>query len=735
MHRKILQANFFWPSVVVGVGAVCLLLIVDLAIVRRFDQTAREREQAVVVNGLGQRAQEVAKLALPQVVWDDAVAHLDNRYDPAWTAQNIGAYLATVDGFDATFVLDRDDRPLFASLKGKPASLDAYQAYARTAADLARDVRVKEARRGPLKPPREKGAMVTKPIQATTFAHVGEATYIVTATLVQPDFGVAMPSHARAPIVVTGMNLDEAFLDSFSSRFLLGNLHLHDSDTRFEDDEAHAPLRDNRGAYIATLDWTPQHPGDALLRSLAPPALIIISCLAALALLLYRISRRMAEGLIASEARASHLAYHDALTGLPNRVMYADRLAHALTHARRTEAPVAVFCIDLDRFKEVNDTFGHHAGDELIEQAARRMAAVCRSADTLARLSGDEFAVVQPQATAAGAAALAARLIAVMSEPFTLGVGQVFVGCSVGVSLVKDFDLEPAEAMRQADLALYRAKQNARGQYCFFEVEMDAAIKTRRALEADLRQALADGDLEMAYQAQVNGRGVMCGVEALVRWRHPERGFISPAFFVPIAEECGLIVDLGFFTLEQAFRDSHRWPGLKIAVNVSANQIRTRDFVPRLTDLAARHKVDPRQFELEITEGILLGDDLETHETLKRLRALGFSLALDDFGTGYSSLSYLQRFPITKIKIDRSFIANLGVDEESDAVVAAIVKLARALNLNVIAEGVETTDQRQRLAAAGCSEVQGFLFSKPSPAEEIDRLHGDRLARLQPLAA
>jgi EAL domain-containing protein (putative c-di-GMP-specific phosphodiesterase class I) len=232
--------------------------------------------------------------------------------------------------------------------------------------------------------------------------------------------------------------------------------------------------------------------------------------------------------------------------------------------------------------------------------------------------------------------------------------------------------------------------------------------------------------LEMAYQPQVNKRGVMMGVEALVRWTHPVRGVVPPAFFVRVAEECGLIAELGLFTLRRAFEDSRRWPDLKVAINVSANQLRMKEFLPRLSELVAELRVEPKRFELEITEGILLGDDPLTHESLRRLRQMGFSLALDDFGTGYSSLSYLQRYPINKIKIDRSFITNLGVDAEADAVVGAIVKLARALNLSVIAEGVETKDQRARLAAAGCSEIQGYLFSKPVTAGRIDQLSRSR---------
>ena len=250
---------------------------------------------------------------------------------------------------------------------------------------------------------------------------------------------------------------------------------------------------------------------------------------------------------------------------------------------------------------------------------------------------------------------------------------------------------------------------------------MDAAIKTRRAIEVDLREALINGKLQMVYQPQVNSRGMVTAVEALVRWRHPEKGDVSPAFFVPIAEQCGLIIDLGMFTLRRAFEDSKRWKKLKIAVNVSANQLRMKDFVIKIGELIAELDVDPRRFELEITEGVLLGDDPDTQETLRRLRQLGFGIALDDFGTGYSSLSYLKRYPIDKIKIDRSFVTNLGLDGDAEAVVSAIVSLAHALKLSVIAEGVETAQQLQCLAAAGCTDVQGSL--QPPRQRRRDRPH------------
>ncbi|MFD1189186.1 putative bifunctional diguanylate cyclase/phosphodiesterase [Phenylobacterium conjunctum] len=713
MTRKLLKGDMFWPLVCLAFLAMALLVVAVFSLVKEFDLSAKAREEAVVRNGLAGRIEEVAKQVLPQVVWDEAIIHLDHSLDQQWARENIGEYLYKSNGFSAAFILDDEDHPVFAAIRGKQHQLGVYRQFKIDADRLAAKVRAGEAA--------SHGHILGEPIQASAISANDYGPFILTATLVQPDFGSALPDD-KAPILISGMPLDQAFVAAFARRFMLDDLHVHNGDASAEPDEAHMPLRNDRGQAVATLDWKPQTPGFNLLRELVAPILAVVFALAAGALFLYRRARTAAQGLVASEARAAHLAYYDSLTGLPNRVLFFDRLGRALDQLRRHAPPVAVHCIDLDRFKEVNDTFGHHVGDQLIQEAAKRLAAQCRGTDTFARLGGDEFAIVQTDAGAAHASALAARLLEALSEPFDLEGMRVFTGCSIGVTVCTDPDTDPAEALRHADLALYRAKENGKSQYCFFEIEMDAAIKTRRALESDLREALARDALEMAYQPQVNRHGVMTGVEALVRWRHPLRGDVSPAFFVPIAEECGLIVELGMFTLRRAFEDSRRWTGLKIAINVSANQLRLADFVLRLGELVEEYGVDPRQFELEITEGILLGDDPSTHDTLRRLRQMGFSLALDDFGTGYSSLSYLQRYPISKIKIDRSFIANLGVDLESEAVVGAIVKLARALKLAVIAEGVETTDQRERLAAAGCSEIQGYLFSRPVTADQIEQL-------------
>lgn len=424
--------------------------------------------------------------------------------------------------------------------------------------------------------------------------------------------------------------------------------------------------------------------------------------------------------IVASEARARHLAFHDTLTGLPNRALLNERLANAYEELRRKGTRFAVYCIDLDNFKIVNDSYGHQAGDDLIREVARLLESACTASDTVARLGGDEFAVVHMNATPESAGELAALFIRLLADPIDLEMGCAYTGCSIGISMVEDASEEPLEALRRADLALYRAKDDGRGRHAFFEPDMDVAIRMKQSLRDELRAALNHGEITLAYQPQFNGAGEVFGLEALARWSHPQRGMVPPSLFIPAAEEGGLIVELGFHVLRQAFLDAKRWPNLIVAINISAAQIRTKDFVQKVRALVRETGASPRQFELELTEGLLLGNDPETLETLRLLRQLGFSLALDDFGTGYSSLSYLRRYPIDKIKIDRSFIKNLGIEADAEPVVFAIVALARSLGLQVIAEGVETQEQRSSLATAGCGDVQGFLLGRPMWVDEID---------------
>ena len=434
-----------------------------------------------------------------------------------------------------------------------------------------------------------------------------------------------------------------------------------------------------------------------------------------------------------NEAMIAHMARHDPLTDLPNRVQLRERLAQALSIARRDEH-VALLYLDLDRFKEVNDLLGHALGDLLLKTVAERLRGCVRTSDTVARVGGDEFVVLQIIAgnPTQEAAELASRLIEVIAAPYQLTDHHVTTGTSVGIAVAHNGHADAETLLMQADMALYRAKEDGRGTFCFFEPEMNTRAHARRELERDLRLALTNGHFELNYQPLVNlERKDITGFEALLRWRHPERGMISPADFIPLAEETGLIVPIGEWVLREACAEAATWPShINIAVNLSPVQFKCRKLVDMVFNALAAGGLDARRLELEITESVLLQDSEATLATLRRLHDLGVRIVMDDFGTGYSSLSYLRKFPFDKIKIDRCFIANLSTGDESGvAIVRAISSLGHALGLVITAEGVETQQQLEIIRIEGCDEMQGYLFSAAQPAVEIRRRFLEPAAR------
>jgi diguanylate cyclase (GGDEF)-like protein len=425
------------------------------------------------------------------------------------------------------------------------------------------------------------------------------------------------------------------------------------------------------------------------------------------------------------------MARHDALTDLPNRVQLRERLAHALadlSHGNR----LAVHYLDLDHFKSVNDTLGHPVGDELLRAVATRLRSCVQETDTVARVGGDEFAIIQSRIDAPADAANLARTVRdVLRAPYDLKGHAVIVDTSVGIAVAPDDGTDPTELIKNADMALYGAKSDGRSTYRFFEPEMDARMKARRTLELALRYALEAGEFELYYQPIVtlnDGRVSCC--EALLRWHHAERGTIPPAEFIPVAEEIGLIVPLGEWLLRKACADATRWPDeVKLAVNLSPIQIMNQNLLSTVISALAASGLPAHRLELEITEAVLMQNGEQTLDTLHQLRGLGVHISMDDFGTGYSSLSYLRSFPFDKIKIDRCFISGLGDSEESVAIVRAVAGLASSLNMRTTAEGVETTQQMQQVQALGCTEMQGYLFSRPQPLDAVIKLLVRPIAR------
>jgi diguanylate cyclase (GGDEF)-like protein len=432
-----------------------------------------------------------------------------------------------------------------------------------------------------------------------------------------------------------------------------------------------------------------------------------------------------------SEVKIEYMAHHDALTDLANRVLLNERLEQALGSRIHREQMVAVHHLDLDQFKAVNDTFGHPVGDKLLRTVAERLRGLVRETDTIARTGGDEFVIVQaPITDPAQATSLAQDIIVLIGEPFDIDGHQAVVGTSIGIAVGPGDGLTPDKLLRNADLALYRAKGDGRGTFRFFEPAMDLQMQTRRIMEQDLRRALPAGEFELYYQPVVNlASNEISGFEALIRWNHPRHGLVAPAKFIPLAEEIGFIVPMGEWVIRQACATAAQWPkDLHVAVNISAAQFRSPTLMQHIIGALAASGLHPTRLEIEITETVLLQNRETTLAVLHQLRSLGIRIAMDDFGTGYSSLTYLQCFPFDKIKIDRSFVKDITENTGSLNIVRAVAALASGMGMTTTAEGVETREQLDSITTEGCTEMQGFLFSKPLPAHEIERLFLSRRA-------
>ncbi|WP_153108762.1 EAL domain-containing protein [Propionivibrio limicola] len=431
-----------------------------------------------------------------------------------------------------------------------------------------------------------------------------------------------------------------------------------------------------------------------------------------------------------SERRISHLAHHDTLTDLPNRALCLDRLNMAIQQAKRNDRRVGVLFMDLDRFKSINDTLGHHVGDGLLQSVASRLLQVVRAGDTVSRLGGDEFVVIfSDVATAQEVGQIVEqRLVPLIRAPHVINGVELNVGCSVGIAVYPDHGQSVEALMRNADAAMYYAKQEGReGRHAahFFTAEMDRAERERLQIERDLRAAIGQNELCLFYQPRVDVlSGEVLGVEALVRWRHPQRGLVSPSEFIPVAEETGLIVPLGYWIFGEACRQQKEWSesgigNIQVSVNLSAAQFKDDALLANLRQALEQFGNTPGSIELELTESLLMVDRVRTIEQLQGIKALGIGLSVDDFGTGYSSLNYLYRFPIDKLKIDQSFVSDMLTDPKDKAITQAIIGLGHTLGLRVVAEGVESLEQRFALTSAGCDELQGYYFSKPLPANEL----------------
>jgi diguanylate cyclase (GGDEF)-like protein len=435
-----------------------------------------------------------------------------------------------------------------------------------------------------------------------------------------------------------------------------------------------------------------------------------------------------------SEQSIEKLAFYDQLTGLPNRRHLMDRLQHILASSARGGRKVALLCIDLDNFRDINGTLGHDIGDILLQQTARRLETCLRKSDTVAHLGGDEFVAVLENLsgpafeTAVQAKTAGEKILAALSQPYQLAAHQYHSTTSIGAAIFRDNEQSAEELLKQAVIAVHQAKKAGRNTLCFFDPQMQASIAARVLLEGELRKALESRQFQLYYQIQVDNMHCPLGAEALIRWIHPLRGMISPGQFIPLAEKTGLILPIGEWVLETACAQLKSWQSnaltrkLVLAVNVSAKQFHQEDFVAQVQSTLQRHAIDPMLLKLELTEGMLLENINDTIATMKALKKIGVQFSLDDFGTGYSSLQYLRQLPFDQIKIDQSFVRDICTDSNNMAIVSSIIAMTQSLMLSVIAEGVETGEQRQLLLSQGCTHYQGYLFGKPVPVKQFEAL-------------
>ncbi len=705
-------------GVIVAVAIVCIVVAV-LTSAQRADEVSATTEQQLIrqaiIDHSGRALHQVESVATTP----RAARAIRDTYDENWIARRIGTWLENFFNTDIEVIVDAGDQIKYAHflVPGDAGSADLRTELA-PAIDLLRG-RLSSMPSDAI--PMVAGQAPSNPGRSTSLVQrVMGRPAMVSAVAVGSEAELAA-GNAGAPIVLSVKFISERVLNHIGDHLQLNGLREIDEQVQGSDDRV-MELADGQGDMVTRLAWKPTRPGGTIVTSVVPFIAVALAGFALLVGLVIRHMRRTASAIATGERQLRHLALHDPVCGLPNRIFFGERLEQAIVGVRGGGPPAAVFYIDLDHFKDVNDTLGHHIGDELILNVTQRLSRIMRGDDLVARLGGDEFAIITTCASDSySLQAIAGRIISAVCAPYQISGHNIIIGASIGIAVIDRRAGDAGDILRYADMALYRAKNEGRNRACIYDAAMDADLSNRKLLEGDLLQAIKTDGLRAAYQPIVNASGdTVVGVEALARWTHPTHGEIPPSRFIPIAEHSGLIIELGEYMLRRACLEGRNWPGLTIAVNVSPLQFRRSDFVEVVERILTETDFDANRLELELTESTLLGN-METAElSMLRLKAIGVRFALDDFGTGYSSLLYLRRFPFDKLKIDSSFVRSIEKAPDAAAIVHAVVSLGRGLGMKVTAEGVETAEQHLFLRAAGVHSMQGYRFGKPGTALDID---------------
>jgi diguanylate cyclase (GGDEF)-like protein len=709
-------------GVIVAVAILCIVVAV-LSSAQRADEVAIQHEKQLFSRALANYGERGLREVKSVATSAPAIQNIRVKFDSTWAQQRVGQWLETYFDHDYVFIFDAKDKPIYSQL-GRRAIEPSW--YDQALPDLAPVLDYMRGRdkvlRGTLRLGEPGVTNDGAHPQANVIRNVVGRPAVIAAVAVGPVEGIPTALDDTAPIMLSVKFIDSEALSGIAAQLQLTNLRRLGEETVPPGDLTYE-LDGPQGNAIARFAWTPRQPGAEIVSNVIPFIAVALAGFMLLAAFVLRYMRRTAVTITAGESRLRHLAMHDPLCGLPNRIFFGERLEAVIEEVRDGSSPAAVFYIDLDHFKDVNDTLGHPVGDELIRNVTLRLSHTLRGDDLVARLGGDEFAVISSIGDdSVKMMAVAQRMIAAICAPYVINRQNIVIGASIGIAVIGRTCGGSADIMRYADMALYRAKNEGRNRACIYDAAMDADLSNRKLLEGDLREAIENEQLKLLYQPIVNKSGeTVVGVEALCRWTHPTRGEIPPTEFIAVAERSGLIIELGAWVLRRACLDGKAWPGLTVSVNVSPLQFRRADFFDVVQHTLSETAFDPTRLEIELTESVLLGNVDTAEAGMVRLKELGVRLALDDFGTGYSSLLYLRRLPFDKLKIDRSFVLAIEKAADAAAIVHAVVSLGRGLGMKVTAEGVETADQQLFLRAAGVHFMQGYRFGRAVRASEITK--------------
>jgi len=715
-------------------AAAFIVILASLVIGgRETNDIALARQRETISQALTQHGLALARELRVQTVWTEAFEKTQ-AHDTNWLHTFYGIFLSKLFGYDEIYVLSGDDAPIYAFAGGQDVAPSDYASIGAKIKDLVAAVR---------KPGSAPGydvvdtgvalgdGQIVHHIAVADIRNILKAPATVVVSTIVPDRPTTDALDAPPYLLVAVENLDARLTKKLGSGFTFQDLRWITGKT--PPGYSSLKLAALDGADVGTLAWRNIPPGWQFVRHVAVGLTISVLLLAALAALLMRWGRQKARQLVESEADAQHAAKTDALTGLTNRVGLSASFPALIEKAKATASTLAVLSVDLDRFKEINDSFGHTCGDAVLLAVSRRLKALLGPPSLVTRPGNDEFMLLVPGLDRDGVMELADRIVMLLAEPIDVDGGtRVMISASVGYALAPTDGDRTDDLVRRVELAVAKAKEDGGGDAVAFAPEMDLELFRRRALENALRKAVAAGDIHTVYQPIMDPSGTrVIAAEALARWSDRLLGPIAPDLFIPLAEETGLIPDLGRQVLHRALTDGLDWPGIDVAVNVSAAQMHHGDIVEVVREELRSTGFPARRLEIEITESVLLADEKRAQEQIHGLRDLGVKVALDDFGSGYSSLQYLQKFGFDKLKIDRGFIKSIGTPDNSSIVLSSIVKLGLGLRMSITAEGVETEDQLHVLRELGCHQIQGFLFSRPLTAGQFTLF----LAAHRPIAA